>query len=218
MAKPGYCLSLRLALCILAVSWTAQAHTHVGQKHKCVRNCCDIWCCSYRHQKSIVATLKDADISIRRRGLDLLFTMCNNQNVRDIVDELLKYLEIADFTMRDELVLKTAVLAERYCLPIPICTVFTASLPFPVLAVGQGLQLSSVDFDSDVNVTNGTSMIEVSVPDDVVAQPSAASAQLFTTQLSAVFSRASDVTALDHYKKEPCLRPPGCVSCHCFMC
>ncbi len=68
------------------------------------------WC---RHQKSIVATLKDADISIRRRGLDLLFTMCNNQNVRDIVDELLKYLEIADFTMRDELVLKTAVLAER---------------------------------------------------------------------------------------------------------
>ncbi|KAL3140296.1 hypothetical protein ABBQ38_004564 [Trebouxia sp. C0009 RCD-2024] len=68
----------------------------------------------HRHQKSIVATLKDADISIRRRGLDLLFTMCNNQNVRDIVDELLKYLEIADFTMRDELVLKTAVLAERF--------------------------------------------------------------------------------------------------------
>ena len=83
----------------------------------------------HRHQKSIVATLKDADISIRRRGLDLLFTMCNNQNVRDIVDELLKYLEIADFTMRDELVLKTAVLAERYCLLGPICTVFTASVP-----------------------------------------------------------------------------------------
>ena len=39
--------------------------------------------------------------------------MCNSQNVRDVVDELLKYLEIADFTMRDELVLKTAVLAER---------------------------------------------------------------------------------------------------------
>ena len=66
-----------------------------------------------RHQKSIVATLKDADISIRRRGLDLLFTMCNNQNVRDIIDELLKYLEICDFSMRDELVLKMAVLAER---------------------------------------------------------------------------------------------------------
>lgn len=82
----------------------------------------------YRHQKSIVATLKDADISIRRRGLDLLFTMCNNQNVRDIVDELLKYLEIADFTMRDELVLKTAVLAERCGLdiyPCKLCCSFT---------------------------------------------------------------------------------------------
>lgn len=68
-----------------------------------------------------MATLKDADISIRRRGLDLLFTMCNNQNVRDIVDELLKYLEIADFTMRDELVLKTAVLAERCDIDILPC-------------------------------------------------------------------------------------------------
>lgn len=83
-----------------------------------------------------MATLKDADISIRRRGLDLLFTMCNNQNVRDIVDELLKYLEIADFTMRDELVLKTAVLAERYCLLGPVCTVFTVSVPFPVFVCG----------------------------------------------------------------------------------
>ena len=74
-----------------------------------------------------MATLKDADISIRRRGLDLLFTMCNNQNVRDIVDELLKYLEIADFTMRDELVLKTAVLAERWDLdifPCRLCCLF----------------------------------------------------------------------------------------------
>ena len=80
-------------------------HFRSRLEQSCVKFC--------RHQKSIVATLKDADISIRRRGLDLLFTMCNNQNVRDIVDELLKYLEIADFTMRDELVLKTAVLAER---------------------------------------------------------------------------------------------------------
>ena len=67
-----------------------------------------------RHQKSIVATLRDADVSIRRRGLDLLFTMCNHSNAPEIVDELLKYLNVADFSMRDELVLKTAVLAERY--------------------------------------------------------------------------------------------------------
>ena len=45
--------------------------------------------------------------------MDLLFTMCSPSNVRDIVDELLNYLEVADFSMREELVLKTAILAER---------------------------------------------------------------------------------------------------------
>ncbi|KAK9841331.1 hypothetical protein WJX74_004023 [Apatococcus lobatus] len=67
-----------------------------------------------RHQKSIVASLKDTDVSIRRRALDLLFTMCNRNNARDIIHELLEYLEIADFSLREELVLKTAVLAERF--------------------------------------------------------------------------------------------------------
>ena len=53
------------------------------------------------------------DISIRRRALDLLFTMCTKASAPDICSELLKYLEIADFSLRDELVLKLAILAER---------------------------------------------------------------------------------------------------------
>lgn len=67
----------------------------------------------HRHQKSIIASLKDVDISIRRRAVDLLFTMCTPTTAADIVAELLKYLEIADFSLRDELVLKIAILAER---------------------------------------------------------------------------------------------------------
>lgn len=46
--------------------------------------------------------------------MDLLFTMCSEGNVRDVVQELLNYLEVADFSMREELVLKTAILAERF--------------------------------------------------------------------------------------------------------
>ena len=42
-----------------------------------------------------------------------MFTMCNTSNAPEIVDELVKYLEVADFSLRDELVLKTAILAER---------------------------------------------------------------------------------------------------------
>ena len=66
-----------------------------------------------RHQKSIMLALKDADVSIRRRAMDLLFTMCSPLNVKEVVAELLNYLEVADFSMREELVLKTAILAER---------------------------------------------------------------------------------------------------------
>lgn len=63
-----------------------------------------------------MVALKDADVSIRRRAMDLLFTMCSEGNVRDVVQELLNYLEVADFSMREELVLKTAILAERHAL------------------------------------------------------------------------------------------------------
>ena len=46
--------------------------------------------------------------------MDLLFTMCDSSNAASIVDELVKYLTIADFSMREELVLKVAILAEKY--------------------------------------------------------------------------------------------------------
>ncbi|CAK0759184.1 hypothetical protein CVIRNUC_002678 [Coccomyxa viridis] len=67
-----------------------------------------------RHRQSIINSLQDTDISIRRRSLDLLFAMCNKGNVREIVAELLSYLQGAEFGMREELILKTAVLAERF--------------------------------------------------------------------------------------------------------
>lgn len=73
----------------------------------------------HRHHKSIISSLSDPDISIRRRALDLLFAMCNSQNVTDIVGELLQYLDIADLSLREELVLKCALLAERYSVVVP---------------------------------------------------------------------------------------------------
>ena len=66
------------------------------------------------HQKHIVAALRDRDISVRRQALDLLYSMCDQSNAQPIVTELLKYLQAADFGIREELVLKIAVLAERY--------------------------------------------------------------------------------------------------------
>ncbi|KAI4304718.1 hypothetical protein MLD38_040193 [Melastoma candidum] len=67
-----------------------------------------------RHQAQVITSLKDPDISIRRRALDLLYGMCDVSNAKDIVEELLQYLSTSEFAMREELSLKAAILAEKF--------------------------------------------------------------------------------------------------------
>jgi AP-2 complex subunit alpha len=67
-----------------------------------------------QHQDIIVGSLKDRDISVRRKGLDLLYSMCDSTNAQVIVGELLHYLQNADFAIREEMVLKIAILTEKY--------------------------------------------------------------------------------------------------------
>ncbi|GAA5836838.1 hypothetical protein JCM11251_005801 [Rhodosporidiobolus azoricus] len=67
-----------------------------------------------KHQGTITQSLRDKDISVRRRGLDLLYSMCDTSNAKTIVGELLKYLVVADYTLREEMVLKIAILTEKF--------------------------------------------------------------------------------------------------------
>mmetsp|Transcript_29697 Transcript_29697/g.69658 ORF Transcript_29697/g.69658 Transcript_29697/m.69658 type:complete len:992 (-) Transcript_29697:255-3230(-) len=67
-----------------------------------------------KHQATVLVSLKDADISVRRRALDLLFVMCDTDNAERIVDELVAHLALADAAIREEMVLKIAILAEKY--------------------------------------------------------------------------------------------------------
>jgi AP-2 complex subunit alpha len=67
-----------------------------------------------KHQNIILGSLRDRDISVRRKGLDLLYSMCDVNNARPIVNELLKYLQNADYAIREEVVLKIAILTEKY--------------------------------------------------------------------------------------------------------
>ncbi len=60
-----------------------------------------------------MGALKEADISVRRRALDLLSAMAKPANAPDIVRELLTHLTVADFSMCEERVLKTAVPAKK---------------------------------------------------------------------------------------------------------
>jgi len=67
-----------------------------------------------RHQSTIILSLRDKDISVRRRALDLLYSMCDVDNSELIVEELLRYLRVADYALREEMVLKIAILTEKY--------------------------------------------------------------------------------------------------------
>jgi AP-2 complex subunit alpha len=67
-----------------------------------------------RHLSTIQYSLKQSDISIRRRALDLMFSLCDSSNVEEVINHLLSYLAKADFGIKEEMVLKIAILAERY--------------------------------------------------------------------------------------------------------
>lgn len=68
-----------------------------------------------KHQETVMQALKtERDLSVRQRAVDLLYAMCDSSNAQEIVGELLIYLEKADYSIREELVLKIAILAERF--------------------------------------------------------------------------------------------------------
>uniref|UniRef100_A0A7S1MIR1 Clathrin/coatomer adaptor adaptin-like N-terminal domain-containing protein n=1 Tax=Neobodo designis TaxID=312471 RepID=A0A7S1MIR1_NEODS len=68
-----------------------------------------------KYQPIIVAVLHDADDSLRKRALDLLYSMCDAGNAAQVVGELLEYLPHADTRFREYLVLMIAILAEKFC-------------------------------------------------------------------------------------------------------
>ncbi|XP_023326510.1 AP-2 complex subunit alpha [Eurytemora carolleeae] len=68
-----------------------------------------------KHQETVISALKtERDVSVRQRAVDLLYAMCDRTNSEEIVLEMLGYLETADYSIREEMVLKVAVLAEKY--------------------------------------------------------------------------------------------------------
>lgn len=68
-----------------------------------------------KHQELVLKALKtERDISVRQRAIDLLYAMCDHSNAETIVGELLGYLEKADYSVRETLVLKIAILSEKY--------------------------------------------------------------------------------------------------------
>jgi AP-1 complex subunit gamma-1 len=67
-----------------------------------------------RHRNTILDCLRDPDISIRRRALDLSFTLINEGNVRVLVRELLAFLEVADNEFKPVMTTQIGIAADRF--------------------------------------------------------------------------------------------------------
>ena len=67
-----------------------------------------------RHRNTILDCLRDPDISIRRRALDLSFTLINENNVRVLIRELLAFLEVADNEFKPTMTTQIGIAADRF--------------------------------------------------------------------------------------------------------
>ncbi len=67
-----------------------------------------------RHRVTILECLKDIDVSIRQRALDLSFQLVNMENVKMVTNELLSYLVVAGSEQKPVLVSKIMQIVERF--------------------------------------------------------------------------------------------------------
>ncbi|XP_015110225.1 AP-1 complex subunit gamma-1 isoform X9 [Diachasma alloeum] len=67
-----------------------------------------------RHRSTILECLKDPDVSIRRRAMELSFALVNSNNIRNMIKELLLFLEKADPEFKAQCSSNIVMSAERY--------------------------------------------------------------------------------------------------------
>ncbi|XP_046328191.1 AP-1 complex subunit gamma-1-like isoform X1 [Haliotis rufescens] len=67
-----------------------------------------------RHRTTIVDCLKDPDISIRRRAVELSFALINSNNVRGMMKELLHFLENCDLEFKPDCCSNIIMAATKY--------------------------------------------------------------------------------------------------------
>ncbi|KTW28026.1 hypothetical protein T552_01888 [Pneumocystis carinii B80] len=67
-----------------------------------------------KYQDIIIQSLKDKDISIQRKALELLYYTCDSNNTKTIVNELIHYLENANRGIKEDIAIRIAILAEKH--------------------------------------------------------------------------------------------------------
>ena len=93
----------------------------------------------------IMKLLRDKDISVRRKALDLLYTICNFENYNIIISKLLDYFPNADFLLKSELAIKIAVMAEKFATD----STWYVTTMLKLLSIGGGSNSNGVGFMSN---------------------------------------------------------------------
>ncbi|TPX69712.1 hypothetical protein CcCBS67573_g06774 [Chytriomyces confervae] len=67
-----------------------------------------------RHRATILDCLKDSDVSIRHRALDLSFFLINSSNIRILTRELLSFIEVAESDIKSSVASRIVDFAGRF--------------------------------------------------------------------------------------------------------
>ncbi|GKV22839.1 hypothetical protein SLEP1_g32660 [Rubroshorea leprosula] len=67
-----------------------------------------------RHRATILECVKDSDASIRKRALELLYLLVNENNVKPLTKELIEYLEVSDQEFKGDLTAKICSIVEKF--------------------------------------------------------------------------------------------------------
>ena len=67
-----------------------------------------------RHRNTVLECLRDSDISIRRRALELTYALINESNIRILTRELLAFLEVSEVEFRSGVAAQVCLAADRF--------------------------------------------------------------------------------------------------------
>ncbi|CCJ28678.1 unnamed protein product [Pneumocystis jirovecii] len=67
-----------------------------------------------KYHDTIIQSLGDKDLSIQKKALELLYCICDSSNAKTTVEKLIHYLEEANPLIKEEIAIRTAILAEKY--------------------------------------------------------------------------------------------------------
>ncbi|RCK63987.1 AP-2 complex subunit alpha [Candida viswanathii] len=90
----------------------------------------------------IMKLLRDKDISVRRKALDLIYTLCTFDNYNVIISLLLEYFPTADFQLKSELAIKIAVMAEKFATD----STWYVTTMLKLLSIGGGSNSNGIGF------------------------------------------------------------------------